>query len=147
MFQNVNESTIAKENKKTKSINNGLSLFSNVLSIKNIPMYILSLMVSMIEISNGLAPFGISLFAASLSNSIPTIGIFVAGLIGTAIKFKINGVFTYILTTLIMVVSLFIFRPKFSDDEENASIKIGKNVKNNFIATPFHNCLRYLQFF
>ena len=132
MFQNVNESTIAKENKKTKGINNGLSLFSNVLSIKNIPMYILSLMVSMIEISNGLAPFGISLFAASLSNSIPTIGIFVAGLIGTAIKFKINGVFTYILTTLIMVVSLFIFRPKFSDDEENESIKIGKNV---FIST------------
>ena len=71
MFQNIDESTINmndyEENKKEKK---KTDILKNVLEVKNVPIYILSLMVSMVGISGDMSPFSISILGACMSNSI-----------------------------------------------------------------------------
>ena len=59
MFQNLNESTIKDTNYEEEK--KKITLFTNVLSAKNIPIYIITLMMSMVEIPGGFLPFSISL--------------------------------------------------------------------------------------
>ena len=100
MFQNIDESTINiddyKENKKEKK---KTDIFKNVLEIKNVPIYVLSLMVSMVGITGDMSPFSISILGACMANSIPLLGVVLFGIIGNAIKIKISGSLGYILTT------------------------------------------------
>ena len=133
MFQNINENTIdtreyEREDKKRKKLN----IFSNVFSVRYIPIYIISLMISMVGISDQFAPFGISVVAAGLGNSIPILGILISGLIGYAIKFGVEGALTYLLTSLVLIASIFVIRPKYNEEERNEKIRLAKNV---FIST------------
>lgn len=129
MFQNIDESTInindCEENKKEKK---KMDIFKNVLEVKNIPIYILSLMVSMVGISGDMSPFSISILGACMSNSIPLLGVVLFGIIGNAIKFKISGALGYILTTLVLMASLFLIKSKVNEDEKNEKIKLAKNI-------------------
>lgn len=129
MFQNIDESTInindCEENKKEKK---KIDIFKNVLEIKNVPIYILSLMVSMVGIAGDMSPFSISILGACMSNSIPLLGVVLFGIIGNAIKFKISGALGYILTTLVLMASLFLIKSKVNEDEKNEKIKLAKNI-------------------
>lgn len=129
MFQNIDESTInindCEENKKEKK---KIDIFKNVLEIKNVPIYILSLMVSMVGIAGDMSPFSISILGACMSNSIPLLGVVIFGIIGNAIKFKISGALGYILTTLVLMASLFLIKSKVNEDEKNEKIKLAKNI-------------------
>ena len=64
MFQNINGSAVNEgtiennENKKTKS---KFDIFSNVFALSNIPIYAVSLMLSMVGITGDFSPFSISL--------------------------------------------------------------------------------------
>ena len=133
MFQNINENTIDsedyRENKKEKK---KIDLFTNVLQIKNIPIYIISLMVSMVGITGSISPFGISILGACIVNSVPLLGIVLFSAIGSCIKFGISGLLGYILTALVLIVTMFIIRPRYSDDEKNEKIRLSKNI---FITT------------
>ena len=60
MFQNV----IEKENNK-------LNIFSNVFAIKNIVLYILSFMLSMVNLGGEYSVFSISMLGACFTSSIP----------------------------------------------------------------------------
>ena len=133
MFQNINENTIdareyVGEDKKKKKIN----IFSNVFSVRYIPIYIISFMISMVGINDQLSPFGISVVAAGLGNSIPILGVLISGLVGYAIKFGIEGALSYLLTSLVLIASIFILKPKYNEDERNEKIRLAKNV---FIST------------
>ena len=133
MFQNINENTIntreyEREDKKRKKLN----IFSNVFSVRYTPIYIISLMISMVGINDEFAPFGISVVAAGLGNSIPILGILISGLIGYAIKSGVEGALTYLLTSLVLIASIFVIRPKYNEEERNEKIKLAKNV---FIST------------
>lgn len=133
MFQNINESTIDdadyKENRKEKG---KIELLNNVLAINNIPIYIISLMISMVGISGEFSPFSISIFGACIANSIPLLGVVIASIIGTSVKFGISGALSYILIALVMIATMFIIRPKCNDEEKNENVKLSKNI---FIAT------------
>ena len=60
MFQNINENTIDTNNyDDNKSGRRKIDIFTNVLEIKNIPIYILSLMVSMVGITGDISPFSL----------------------------------------------------------------------------------------
>lgn len=93
MFQNINNEGVidTKEYKKGNEKKNKLEIFSNILSIKNIPIYIVTLMISMVGIGGDISPFGISILGACLANSIPALGIVIVAIIGNAIKFGISG--------------------------------------------------------
>ena len=135
MFQNINEGTIDSTNYKNykgRDERKKIDLFADVLSLKNIPIYIISFMMSMIGITGGLSPFSISILGASIVNSIPLLGIVLVSCIGNAIKFGVSGLLSYILTALVLIVTMFIVRPRCNDDEKNEKIRLSKNV---FIST------------
>lgn len=133
MFQNINESTIDsrnyEENKKGK---NKIEILSNVFAIKNIPIYIISLMLSMVGITGDFSPFSISILGACIVNSVPLLGVVLFAIIGSSIKFGISGALTYILTALVLIFSMFIIKPRCNDEEKNEKIRLAKNI---FIAT------------
>lgn len=129
MFQNINDSTIDstdyKENKKEKK---RIDLFTNVFAINNIPIYIISFMISMVGISGEFTPFSVSILGACIANSIPVLGVVISSVIGTSIRFGINGALSYILMALVLIVTMFIIKPKYNDDEKNEKIKLAKNI-------------------
>lgn len=133
MFQNISENTIDNEDYNVKKKEKRkIDLFTNVLLIKNIPIYIVSLMISMVGITGEVSPFSISILGACISNSIPLLGVVLFSVIGNSIRFGISGALSYILTGLVLIVTMFIIRPKCNDDEKNEKVKL---VKNIFIST------------
>lgn len=133
MFQNINEVTMDNqdygESKKEKK---KIDLFTNVLQIKNIPIYIISLMVSMVGITGDISPFSISILGACIVNSVPLLGVVLLSSIGSTIKFGVSGLLGYILTALVLIVTMFIIKPRCNEDEKNEKVRLSKNI---FIAT------------
>ena len=117
MFQNV----IERENHK-------LNVFSNVFAVKNIVLYIISFMLSMVGIGGEFSVFSISMLGACFASSVPALGIILVSLIGNLVKYGVGGALGYFLTALVLVVTLFLFKPIYNEQERNEKIKIGKNV-------------------
>ena len=133
MFQNINENTINREDYiENKNEKKKIDLFTNVLQIKNVPIYIISLMIAMVGITGDISPFSVSILGACIVNSIPLLGVVLFSSIGSCIKFGISGLLEYILTALILIITMFIIKPRYNDDEKNEKIRLSKNI---FIAT------------
>ena len=133
MFQNINESTIESRNyAETKKEKRKIDLLSNVFELKNIPIYIISLMISMVGITGEFSPFSISILGACIVNSVPLLGVVLFAIIGSSIKFGISGALTYILTALVLILSMFVVKPRCNDEEKNEKIRLAKNI---FIST------------
>lgn len=119
MYQN--ENVIEKENKK-------INIFSNVMAAKNIAIYIISLLLSMVGLGGEFSVFSISMLGACFASSVPALGVMFASLIGNLIKYGVGGALGYFLTTLVLLVTLFIVRPRYNEEEKNEKIKIGKHI-------------------
>ena len=119
MFQN--ENVIEKHNDK-------LNVFSNVFALKNIVLYGISFMLSMVGIGGEFSIFSISMLGACFASSVPTLGIILVSLIGNLVKYGIGGALGYFLTALVLIATLFIVRPIYNETERNEKIKISKNV-------------------
>ena len=133
MFQNINDITMdSQDYKENKDEKKKVELFTNVLQIKNIPIYIISLMISMVGITGDISPFSIAILGACIVNSIPLLGVVLLSAIGNIIKFGVSGLLEYILTALVLIVTMFIIKPRDSEDEKNEKIRLSKNI---FIAT------------
>lgn len=117
MFQNV----IQKEENK-------INILSNVFAIKNIVLYIISFLLSMVGLGGEFSIFSISMLGACLASSVPALGILIVSLLGNWIHFGVGGVLGYFLTTLVFVISLFIVNPIYNEKERNEKIKIGKHL-------------------
>ena len=122
MFQNINGYTVQEEKKEVTN------RWSEVLQKNNIIMYILSFMLSLVGIGGAFSLFSISILGACFSSSIPLLGVVVITLIGNIIKFGTGGALEYFLTSLLFLLSLFIIKPKYNEDERNEKIKVGKNI-------------------
>ncbi len=117
MLQNI----VEKENHK-------VNIFSNVFAIKNIAIYIISLMLSMVGIGGEFSVFSISMLGACFASSVPALGVMIASLIGNLIKYGVGGALGYFLTSLILVITLVVIKPRYNEKERNEKIKIGKNI-------------------
>lgn len=122
MFQNINEDTIEIEN-KTK-----VKILSKVFAKENIALYVITFMLSLVSISGEFSIFSISMVGACFASSIPLLGVLIVAFIGNIIKFGIGGGLGYFLTSLVLIASIFIIRPRYNEQERNEKIKIGKNV-------------------
>ena len=122
MFQNINGYTVQEEKKEVTN------RWSEVFQKNNIIMYILSFMLSLVGIGGAFSLFSISILGACFSSSIPLLGVVVITLIGNIIKFGTGGALEYFLTSLLFLLSLFIIKPKYNEDERNEKIKVGKNI-------------------
>lgn len=134
MFQNINESAIDMNdyNKEQKKQKTKKDIFSNIFAVKNIPIYIVTLMLSMVSISDGLSPFSLSMLGACISNSIPVLGVVIVSIIGNLVKFGATESLAYLLTALVMTFSMLIIRPKYNEEDNNEKISLAKNL---FIST------------
>lgn len=84
-----------------------------------------------------MAPFGLAIFAAALSNGIPAGIVYIATVIGTAIGFGGSGVLTYILTSLVFVAMVLIFKPWYEEEYKSERRKLGKYVFASTILVQF----------
>lgn len=134
MFQNVaNDFSESKD--RSKDVKLSAEDFSvmarKIFSIKNIVIYIISFMVSMIsfggDVSVGLAPFGLAILAATASSGIPISIVYVATLLGSFIGLGKDITASYFLTSLVFFATLFIIRAK-KQSEVNEKVKLGKNI-------------------
>ena len=122
MFQNINE--YAVQDRKKERVNK----WSDILQKNNIIMYILSFMLALVGIGGDFSLFSISILGACFSSSVPLLGIVAMTLIGNVIRFGVSGGLEYFLTSLIFFISIFIFKPKYNEEERNEKIKVGKNI-------------------
>ena len=130
MFQNINENTIDMESKKEE--NKNINIFANVFTKNNILLYIVSFMLSFVSLGGDFSIFSISMLGACISTSVPVLGIVIMALVGTAIKFGLSGLVGYIITSIVLITTIFIIKPRYNEKERNEKIKLGKNI---FIAT------------
>lgn len=133
MFQNIernfennqNEFEDIEKNKK-QTIK---ELIKNSFTKQKILLYIVAFMVSQVSfvINKDLAPFGIAMLAAMLSNCIPVGISFVIIGIGNFISFGGTSTLNYVLMSLILLFSILIKAPKY-DEENNEKRKLGLRI-------------------
>lgn len=128
MFQNINEDTINLDSENTRDNKKRVNIFTNVFAKKNIPIYLVSFMLSFVGLGGEFSIFSISILGACFASSIPVLGIIVFSLLGNFIKFGVDGLLGYFITSLVMIISLFLIKPRYNEKERNEKIKVGKNV-------------------
>lgn len=124
MLQNISR---GYEEKEVKAKINYEEIFSRIFSVQNIVVYILTAMISMVGFgvdSAVIAPFGLAMVAASISNGIPVAFVYLTSLIGTAIRFGGTNTLTFIFTSVVMLFLVLIKKPA-RNEEENEKIKLG----------------------
>ena len=119
MFQNI-------ENKDQEQVTNKKKInLKEFFKIGDIIVDILSLMISAVSFNTNLAPFGIAMFAAICSNRIPVGFAYIALLLGTFLGFGINGLLTFLITSILFISLIVIFKPIVYDTERNEKQKLG----------------------
>ena len=125
MFQNIQDvhEGINYNNEKRK-----VNIFSNILTKNNIILYIIVFMVSTIGIGQDMSPFSLAIAAACISAGIPAFGVVAFGLAGNAIAFGTSGALNYMITLLVLIITMFIFKPIYNEENRNEKIKIAFNL-------------------
>jgi|GEM_PF-3336818 len=139
MFQNINEG-MDFNNQEEKNESKKASIFTNVFAKKNLLVYIVSFMLALVGLDGEFSIFSISMLGACFASSVPALGIILLSLVGNMIKYGVGGALGYFLTTLVLVTSMLIFKPRYNEKERNEKIKIGKNV---FIAIAIIHAIKF----
>lgn len=138
MFQNIvdeeKEENVSREDVKIDKKESVKNILKKLFTKQNILVYILAFMLSMVSGINGMAPFGLAIFAAAISNAIPTGIVYILTIIGTYIGFKSSGALTYILTSLVFIGMVLIFKPWYEEEYKSERRKLGKYVIISTIA-------------
>lgn len=133
MFQNIEKDFDVNQNEFEENYNDQFNKKSNIKDIlrntftkQKIILYIVAFMISLVSFGTNkeIAPFGIAMLAAVLSNSIPVAIVFVLIGIGNTISFGISSTLNYILMSLILLFSILIKPPKYNEDN-NEKRKLG----------------------
>jgi len=103
------------------------SLIKRLFSLKNIIIYVVAFMISMISIERGnfIAPFGIAIVAAAMSNGIPIIFVLIASLLGTTIRFGWGETLSQGIILITFFVTVLFIKPKL---DEYDKLKVGKQL-------------------
>lgn len=113
MLQSISKNYNEEENDNLKI--NFKEITCRLFSIRNIVIYIISFMISMVSFVPGtsiaIAPFGLALVAAAISTEVPIAIVYLSSLIGTFIKFGGDTGLIYLLTSILFLVTLLIKRP------------------------------------
>ena len=101
------------------------SLIKRLFSLKNIIIYVVAFLISMISVKRGnfIAPFGIAIIAASMSNGVPIIFVLLASLIGTTIKFGWGEALSQAIIHVVFLITVLFIKPKH---DEYDKLKVGK---------------------
>ena len=137
MLQNISrELGYEEEVQKEKDY---IGLAKKIFTKQNIAVYVISLLVSMVGFGDGaiIAPFGIALASASISRGLPLFMVYITSLIGTGISFGINGLLIYIVSSLLVLLSVIITKPKRNAVDANERVKIGGRLALSIFLVQF----------
>lgn len=129
MFQNINISMQQESDKKSIKM-----LIKDILTKKNIILYIISFFLSMVQFSDGIYPFGIAITAAICALGIPIGGISVVIAVATLLKFGVVEMIIYIMTVMVFITSVMVIKPKVSLDTND-------NEKRKLSVYVFFSCI------
>lgn len=141
MFQNISNNDAFEDTSEIKE--NTINLFfKEIFKPRNCVIYILTFLLSMVEIKSNVLPFGLAIVAACMGSTIPVFMVYVVSIISVAI---FHGGTGYFYTSLIFFLLIFTFKPKISTDDRNEIFKVGtrlffasfiyciiKNIKGDF---------------
>ncbi len=136
MFQNISETEKTKEEMGIKK-----NILANVISKKYIILYIVTIMISMVNMGYSVSPFSIAIIGACVSNEIPIIATVILGLIGNIISGGVNGAISFVITLLIFFASFIIKEPKYNDISRNEKVMLAKRI---FFASLIVSILKVL---
>ena len=94
MFQNISNEEIGQEEVEDKI--NYKKLLKDIFALKNICLYIISFLVSMVGFGDLGSPFALAIFAATCSNRIPSSIVYIMSGLGVLLKFG-KARFSYVL--------------------------------------------------
>ncbi|MCI8345009.1 MAG: SpoIIE family protein phosphatase [Clostridia bacterium] len=133
MFQNIDknyeENNINYEEEKVSKKQKIKEVIQKNFTIPKIILYIVCFMISQVSfgMDEQLAPFGVAILVAILSNSVP-IGIpFIIIAVGNLISFGVGSTLNYVLITLALLFSILI-KPAKYDAENNETRRLGMRV-------------------
>ncbi len=112
-------------------------MLKNLISIKNIIIYVISFMVSTIGMGQAVSPFSIAIVGACLASGVPAIGVVLAGLIGNIVGVGTIGALNYILIILMLLILLCIKPPRDNDEYQNEQIQISSHIFASIILVMF----------
>lgn len=121
MFQNINNN---QEQSNQEYYSKKIQI-KNLFKINDIILYAIAFLVSMVGVDEELAPFGLAIFAAACSNRNPVGVLYIFILAGTFIGFGLSGVLSFLLTSLLLVAMMLIFRPRMQEEGRNEIQKLG----------------------
>ena len=124
MFQNMTQNLEEQEINVSK-VN---LVLRELLKIQNVIICIFTLLMSALSIDNDIAPFGIAMVAASLGSGVPFFGVILCALVGTLAGNGIKAFLNFVLSLIIYLALVLIFKPKIAIDERNELIKTGKRL-------------------
>ena len=91
-------------------------LLAKLFSVRNIIIYVISFLISMVSFggdsSLGIAPFSLSIVAASASCGIPISIVYLATILGSFIGLGPDATGSYFLISIVFFITLFIFKAK-----------------------------------
>ena len=95
---------------------NNKEILKNLFSLKNIIIYVLAFMISIVGMEQDVSPFSIAIVGACFSSGIPAIVVVILGLIGNLIGVGVIGALNYILILLMLLIVLCLRPPKENDE-------------------------------
>lgn len=137
MFQNIQYEEVRQDNK----VENTINIFKNIFTIKNVVLYIIAFMASMVGLGGEVSPFSIAIVAACFSCGIPAFGIIITSIAGNIIGFGAAGGVNYILTLLVLMVTFLLKKPQYNEETKNEKIKLSNRL---FASTLIVSIFRYM---
>ena len=107
---------------------NNKEILKNLFSLKNIIIYVLAFMISIVGMEQDVSPFSIAIVGACFSSGIPAIVVVILGLIGNLIGVGVIGALNYILILLMLLIVLCLRPPKENDEYKNEKMQISKHI-------------------
>lgn len=125
MFQNIAEETLPNENENYKKKLRILLVLKELFRPQNVIAYVLTFLVSMINIKGAYIPLGLAMVAAALGSTIPVAIVYICSLIGTGIAFGSGNLATFFWISIVYYILVALFKPKVCVDDRNEVYKTG----------------------
>lgn len=126
MFQNIIDDIEQEEYDNYESeVKKEKINIKQFLHVQDIVLYAIAFMVSMVGFNEKFAPFGLAIFAATCASKRPTAILYAMVLIGTTIGFGFSGLLVFVLTSLLFLGMILVFKPKLEEESRNEKCKLG----------------------
>ena len=143
MFQNVyDNSRISGAYSEEKGENKINLLLKEIFNPRHFLIYILTFLVSTVQIKNEILPFGLAILAACMGSTVPIFMIYVISLLATGIFHGGDGLASYFYTSIIFFALVFVFKPKVSLDDRNEIFKVGPRI---FLSSFLYNLIKNIR--